>query len=209
MTNLRRWLIMIGALVIAGLLAFPLRDTIYELVVIPAAYVAWNVRLVYESFSQGIWWWVLVFLVLFILVFSLVPRSQPRARSGPKAKVPQGPVEGLSMWMRRGENGVYFKWLVANRLGKLAYQILVQRENGRPRSVFAPLVGTDWEPPRELQTYLESGLHGSFADYPNTKGRFSSQRPTPLDLDVAQAVDFLEAQVENGHSPHRRESSEI
>jgi hypothetical protein len=209
MNNFRRGLLLIAILVIAALLAFPLRDTIYELVVIPAAYVAWNINLVYQSFSQGIWWWLVVFLVLFMLVFSLVPRPQPRARNGPKSRPPQGPVEGLSMWMRRAESGVYFKWLVANRLGKLSYQILVQRENGRPRSVFAPLIGTDWEPTRELQTYLESGLHGSFADFPNTKRRFSSQRPTPLDLDVAQAVDFLEAQVENGHSPHRRESSEI
>ncbi len=201
MTPARRALILIAALTIAGLLAFPLRETIYRAVVIPVAYIAWNLNLVYQTFSQGVWWWVIAFIVFFMIAFSLMPRPQLRPRGGPKPKPPQGPVEGLSIWLRRSERGIYFKWLVANRLGKLAYQILLHRESGRPRSVFAPLVGTDWEPGQDLQKYLETGLHGSFADFPNT-GRFSAPPPTPLDLKVADAVDFLESQVENGHLPH-------
>src|SRR6266545_3710402 len=201
MTSARRGLILIAALIIAGILAFPLRETIYGIVVIPAAYIAWNLNLVYQSFSQGVWWWVIAFIVFFMIAFSLMPRPQLRSRGGPKSKPPRGQVESLSVWLRRAENGIYFKWLVANRLGKLAYQILLHHESGRPRSVFAPLVGTDWEPTRDLQKYLETGLHGSFADFPN-RGRFSTHQPTPLDLDVAEAVDFLESQVENGHLPH-------
>jgi hypothetical protein len=201
MTPTRRGLILIGALIIAGILAFPLRETIYQAVVIPVAYIVWNLNLVYQTFSQGVWWWVIAFIVFFMIAFSLMPRPQLRPRSGAKSKPPQGQVESLSIWLRRAEHGIYFKWLVANRLGKLAYQILLHRESGRPRSVFAPLVGTDWEPTRDLQKYLETGLHGSFADFPN-RGRFSTHQPTPLDLDVAEAVDFLESQVENGHLPH-------
>jgi hypothetical protein len=202
MTPVRRWLILIGVLIIAGILAFPLRETIYEIVVIPAAFVAWYLNLIYQSFSQGIWWWVLMFLVLFMIAFSLIPGPQLRSRSEPKPKPPQGQVESLVVWLLRAESGIYFKWLVANRLGKLAYQILLHRENGRTRSVFAPLVGTDWEPTKALQKYLETGLHGSFADFPNTRSRFSTRRPTPtpLDLNVVDAVNFLESQVENGRS---------
>jgi hypothetical protein len=201
MTPTRRGLILIAALMIAGLLAFPLRETIYRAVVIPVAYIVWNLNLVYQTFSQGVWWWVIAFIVFFMIVFSLMPRPQIRPRSGPKPRPPQGQVESLSIWLRRAEHGIYFKWLVANRLGKLAYQILLHRESGRPRSVFAPLIGTDWEPSKDLQKYLETGLHGSFADFPN-RGRFSAPQPTPLDLDVADAVDFLESQVENGDLAH-------
>jgi hypothetical protein len=110
-------------------------------------------------------------------------------------------VEGLAIWLRRAEKGIYFKWLVANRLGKLAYQMLVHRENGRPRSVFAPLLGNDWAPSKELQQYLETGLHGSFADFPSTAGRFTTPQHTPLDLNVLEAVDFLESQVESERAP--------
>jgi hypothetical protein len=197
MTRVPRLLISIGVLIIAGLLAFPLRETIYETVVIPAAFILWNLELLYRSFSQGTWWWVIVFLVLFMLIFSLTPQTRFRHREGQKAKPPQGQVEGLAIWLRKAEKGIYFKWLVANRLGKLAYQILLQRESGRPRSVFTPLLGVDWEPRRELQQYLETGLHGSFADFPQTS-RLSAHQPTPLDLNVAEAVDFLESQIENG-----------
>ena len=203
MTPVRRGLILIAALIIAGMLAFPLRETIYGIVVIPVAYIAWNLNLVYQSFSQGIWWWVVAFVVFFMLIFSLMPQAQLRSGGGPKSRPPQGQVESLSVWLGRAESGTYFKWLIANRLGKLAYQILLHRESGRPRSVFAPLLGTDWEPSKELRDYLETGLHGSFADFPNS-GLLSPRQPTPLDFNVAEAVRFLELQVD--HRDHLPQS---
>jgi hypothetical protein len=114
-----------------------------------------------------------------------------------------GQVEDLVHWLQKADRGTYFKWLVANRLGKLAHQMLLHRESGRLRSVFAPLVGPDWEPRSELQKYLETGLHGSFADYPYEKHSLGTPRRTPLDVDVAEAVEFLESKIENGHSSHR------
>ncbi len=92
----------------------------------------------------------------------------------------------------------YFKWLIANRLGKLAYQILLQREHGKPRSVFAPLTSEGWEAAPEVQQYLEKGLHGSFADYPNSRwDTFTKPEKTPLDYDVVDVIEFLEAKTEN------------
>jgi hypothetical protein len=195
----RRWLILGGVLLIAGILAFPLRETIYQMVVIPVAFIVWRLDLVYRSFSQGIWWFAVIFLVLVMLVFSLVPPPKRRRGTQAKLKPPIGQVEALATRLRKAEHGIYFKWLIANRLGKLAYQLLLQRENGRPRSVFAPLIGIDWEPAPELQSYLETGLHGSFADFPNTHRRFGASQATPLDFEVVEAVEFLESQVENGN----------
>jgi hypothetical protein len=199
MRRVQRGLIIGGIVLIAALLAFPLRETIYEMIVIPVAYIGWNFGLLYRSFSQGTWWWVIIFIVLIILIFSLMPQPRFRRREGQKAKPPPGQVESLASWLRKAEKGIYFKWLVANRLGKLAYQILLHRESGRTRSFFTPLLGVDWEPRDELQQYLETGLHGSFADFPNT-GRLSARQATPLDLDVMEAVVFLESQMENGRS---------
>ena len=200
MTPARRWLILAGVLIIAGLIAFPLRDTIYETVVIPAAYIVWNLGLLYRSLAQATWWWIILFIIFFMLVFSLVPRSQFRRRAVEKPRPMQGQVENLAISLRKAEQGIYFKWLVANRLGKLAYQILLHRESGRPRSVFAPLLGNGWEPSKDLQKYLEIGLHGSFADFPMAKSPLGTPQKTPLDLNVSEAVDFIESQVENGRS---------
>jgi hypothetical protein len=199
----RRTLILVGVLAVAGMLAFPLRDTIYRMVVIPAAFLAWNFNLLYRSYSQAIWWLVVALTVLFMLVFSLVPQTTSRRKAEEKAKPQLGQVEDLVHWLQKADRGTYFKWLVANRLGKLAHQMLLHRESGRLRSVFAPLVGPDWEPRSELQKYLETGLHGSFADYPYEKHSLGTPRRTPLDVDVAEAVEFLESKIENGHSSHR------
>jgi hypothetical protein len=195
----RRWPILGGVLIIAGILAFLLRETIYNMVVIPVAFIAWRLDLVYRSFSQGIWWSLIVFVVLVMLIFSLMPQAKLRRGAPLKSRPSIGQVEALAVRLRKADQGIYFKWLIANRLGKLAYQILLQRESGRSRSVFAPLLGVDWEPTEKLQAYLETGLHGSFADFPNGKQRWGAPEPTPLDFDVAQAVEFLESQVENGN----------
>ncbi len=204
MSPRRRWLLMVGVVVIAALLAFPLRDAIYETVVIPLAYVGWQLGLLYRSLSQAIWWWLTAALVLFMLVFSLLPKFEPTGREEPKPKPKRGQVEDLAIWMGRARSGVYFKWLIANRLGKLAYQILLHRESGRPRSVFAPLLGMDWEPSNELRKYLETGLHGSFSDFPTSKRPLATQPKTALDYEVSEAVGFLESQVENSQLPQSR-----
>jgi hypothetical protein len=203
MSRTQRWLIMAGVLVIAALLAFPLRATIYETVVIPLAFVAWQVGLLYRSLSQVIWWWLIIAIVLFLLAFSLLPQFKPPRKDETRSKPRHGQVEELAIWLGRAKSGVYFKWLIANRLGKLAYQILVHREAGRPRSVFAPLVGLDWKPSRELQKYLETGLHGSFSDFPTPRRALAAPPKTPLDYEVSQAVEFLESQVKtvSGSSP--------
>jgi hypothetical protein len=199
----KRLLVLIGAFIVAGLSAFPLRQMIYESVVVPAAFIAWNLNLLYRSFSQGLWWAAIFIIVLFMLLLSLMPQAEFRHQTEAKRKPPVGQVEDLATSLGKAERGIYFKWLIANRLGKLAYQILLQRESGRPRSVFAPLVGMDWEPRKELQTYLETGLHGSFADYPQGKHPFGTPQKTPLDLGIAEAIEFLESQVESGKLKHQ------
>ena len=201
MTRARRWLLVVGVIAIAALLAFPLRETIYDTVIVPMAFIGWGFGLLYHSLSQSIWWWGIITIVLFMLVFSLLSEPKFRRSTDVKRKPPVGQVEDLAASFGKAERGIYFKWLVANRLGKLAYQILLHRESGRPRSVFAPLIGVDWQPTQELQNYLEIGLHGSFADFPNVKRAFGTPQKTPLDFEVAKAVEFLESQVENGHLP--------
>jgi hypothetical protein len=197
-TQTKRRLLLIGALIVAGLIAFPLRKLIYGSVVVPVAFVAWNLNLLYRSLSQAIWWAVITGIVLFMLLFSLIPQPKFRRAVQVKPRRQLGQVEDLAAALQKAERGIYFKWLVANRLGKLAYQILLHRESGRPRSLFAPLAGTDWEPTQELQKYLETGLHGSFADFPHVNRPFRAPQKTPLDVKISEAVEFLESQVENG-----------
>ena len=194
----RRWLLVIGVVLIAALLALPLRGVVHQLIVVPLAYLFYLLGLLYLALPQAIWWVVVTLLVLVLLGKSLLIEIKSPRRPMPVSRLDRGKVESLAMAMQKSDRGIYFKWLVANRLGKLAHQILVLRENGKERSVFAPLVGEGWEPATGLRQYLEKGLHGSFADFPNTGTRyFARPQKTSLDYDVNEVIVFLESQIES------------
>jgi hypothetical protein len=200
---LRRPVVWVGAaiLVLSWVLAFPLRDVLENAVILPLAYALWVLGLFYKAMPQAIWWGLLVLVVIIMLFSSLAPGERFAPLQGLKRPAARGPVEDLALTIQKRSRGVYFKWLVANRLGKLAYNMLVQREGERSRSVFAPLLGSDWHPPDSLGAYLETGLHGSFSDYPQSPGsRFSGA--TPLDLEPEDALAFLESQMEARRDRH-------
>jgi len=198
----RRWLPVAGVIAIAALLAFPLREAVNQLILVPIAYLLWLLKLFYLSMDQSIWWFVAVLVVLIILGRSLLPEFKPVRKLISFAKYERGNVETLAVALRKSNKGIYFKWLIANRLGRLAYGILLQSEHGKPRSVFAPLTGEGWEATPEVQGYLEKGLHGTFADFPNSQWTyFIPPEKTPLDHDVVEVVEFLEAKVESSSSP--------
>ena len=190
----RRLLASVGILVIAALLAFPLREVVYQLIVVPLAYLAWILKLIYLSVSQGVWWILVVAIILFMIGHSLLPSLQFERKRIIYQKTERGNVESLAVALAKRSRGTYFKWLVANRLGKLAYQILLLREHGKPRSVFAPLTTAGWDATPQIQEYLEKGLRGSFAEFPNPGwGTFAQPAKTPLDHDVQEVVAFLES----------------
>ena len=199
-----RWLAVGGVVLIAALLAFPLRGIVNELIVVPVAYIFWLLGLLYLSTHQVIWWIVILLAVLFILGKSLLPELKLPRKSVTSTRQERGKVESLATSLKKSNKGIYFKWLVANRLGKLTHEILLQRGNGRPRSVFAPLTGDGLEPTPEMQQYLEKGLHGSFSEFPNTGNRyFAPSSKTSLDHDVAEVIEFLESSIETKDKPFR------
>lgn len=192
----RRGLIVLGVVLIAALLAFPLRGVVHQLIVVPVSYLLWLLSLIYLALPQALWWVGVTLLVLFLLGKSLLIEIKTPRQPVTINRIDRGKVESLAVAMQKSNRGIYFKWLVANRLGKLAHHILQQRENGKERSVFAPLVGEGWEPSTGLQQYLEKGLHGSFADFPNSGYKyFIRPQKTTLDQDVGEVIEFLESNV--------------
>ena len=196
--NWRRGLTLLGVFGIAALLAFPLREVANQLILVPLAYLFWLLNLLYLSLGQAVWWIGVALILLLMLVYSLLPEFKSKRKLITFERNERGNVEILARVFKKSKKGIYFKWLVANRLGKLAYQILLQREHGKPRSIFAPLTAEGWDADLEVQGYLEKGLHGSFADFPNTHWNyFVPPEKTPLDYDVEAVVEFLESKVEN------------
>ncbi|HUG34177.1 MAG TPA: hypothetical protein VMJ90_05370 [Anaerolineales bacterium] len=198
----RRWLVVTGVILGAVLLAFPLRGAVNQLIVIPLAYLLYALQLLYLSLPQLIWWLVVVALVLIVLGGSLLIETKPPRRSMEPERIERGRVESLAAAVRKSRRGTYFKWLVANALGRLAYQILVQRDHGRPRPVFAPLEADGWDPSPEVRAYLDKGLHGSFTELPSRRLiNLAPVEKTELDHDLAEVVEFLESNLKGENPP--------
>ena len=185
-----------GALVVALILAIALQDVIRETLIIPLAYLWWVLGLYYNAFPQMILWICLVVLVLLMLFGSLSSDVVRKGTVEDEPKPLQGPIETLAISLEKAHRGIYIKWQVAHRLGKLGRDLLVQRGDRINAKAIGPLIGRDWHPSKPVDEYLNVGLNGSFADYPNPPWPFGRPKPTPLDLEVNEAVGFLEAQVE-------------
>jgi len=188
--------VLVGALVLSLVLAFALQDVIRKTVIVPLAYLWWVLGIYYDAFPQMVIWICLVVIVLLMLFGSLGPDIESKGYAEDETKPLQGPVEGLAISLEKAHRGIYVKWQIAHRLGKLARDLLVQRGDRISNKAIGPLLGRDWHPSQPVEEYLEVGLNGSFADYPNPPWPFGRPRPTPLDLDVNKAVEFLEAQME-------------
>ena len=200
--NWRRWVIVAGVILGAVLLAFPLRGVVNQLIVIPLAYLLYALQLLYLSLPQLIWWMVVVALMLIVLGGSLLIETKRPRRSMEPERIERGRVESFASAVKKSRRGTYFKWLVANALGRLAYQILVQRDHGKPRSVFAPLEAEGWEPSPEVRAYLHKGLHGSFTELPS-RGliNLTPAEKTELDHDLAEVIGFLESNLKGENLP--------
>jgi len=191
----RRWLTLGAAVGIALILAFPLQEVVRKTVILPLAYLWWALGVLYHSFPQVVVWVVLVILIAFTLLGSLTSDRKRILREEPRVKPPLGPVEGLAQNLVKMRRGVYYKWQVANRLGRLARDFLILRGDRSDTKERSPLTGHDWHPAEPIDTYLDTGLRGSFADFPNPRWWFTRPEPTPLDMDVSDVVEFLEGKI--------------
>jgi len=191
----RRWLALGGVVVIALILAFPLQDVIRTTVVVPLAYLWWAVGVLYQSIPQVVVWILLIVLISLMLMGSFASDRMRKPPEDPKIKPAPGQVEGLAENLVKMRAGTYYKWQVANRLGRLARDFLIQRGDRFSTKDLSPLSGHDWQPSAKVDAYLETGLYGSFSDFPNQPWRFRPPEPTPFDIDVEEVVEFLESQM--------------
>ncbi len=180
------WPLLLVIAVSALLLAFFLRDVVYQMVVVPLAYVIWIVQFYYSSIPQWVLWTVLLTLLFLAVLWSLIPEVTPAVRHEPAHKAPEGQVEALAVWIRKSRAGNYFKWQLANRLARIA----------RGLDESAGLGGRFPSAEVTVERYLDAGLNYSFVDFPSPRNRFQSAPKTPLDADPNQVADYLESQME-------------
>jgi energy-coupling factor transporter transmembrane protein EcfT len=191
MTRSRSFLLA-GMLIISIVMGFFLRDVVYAAVVVPLAYLVWLGKYYYSAIPQ-LFLWALLLAVLFLTVtWNFLPEARPSQRKQLKRRPAEGQVEALAGWILKARKGNYFKWQLANRLGRIARRLT--ETSGQQTSSNAGNVA--------VEKYLDAGLNYSFVDFPGPRNRFHRPLPTPLDLDPKEAVDYLESQMELSRGRH-------
>lgn len=192
----RRRLILLGIFfLVAAAMAYFLQDLIRSALLVPVSYLWWGFNLIYKSVAQLVYWVLLVVGVALMAFGSLYGNERARERVEEENTSLKGPLETTANQISRTGKGVYYKWLIANRMGKLARSILSLRD-GQFNVQNNSLTGQDWNPPAEVEAYLESGLTRTFADFPRQR-RFSRPTETPFDIDLDRVISYLESQMEN------------
>jgi hypothetical protein len=187
--------IALGLMVVAAaVLAYLLKDAVAAMLFEPVSYVWYALNLFYLSIAQVIFWFGVVVIAALIAFGSLYGKFGSPRLVEEDTKPKHGPVANAARHISRSSEGIYYKWLVANRFGKLARSIVassvVQETTGNVNPQ-----DPSCQPPLEIIAYLESGLMKTFTDYPN---RAWLGRPvaTPLDVDIEQVIAYLESQME-------------
>lgn len=204
MTGRRRLVLSIVLLLLlTGIgMAFFLRETVRQLVVLPLLYVLWVVRLFLRSIHQVVYWLVLLVVVLALAIRSLIGRWGGAREAPLLSVVYRGRVGMWARWVDLAQQRYYyrgyFKWRLARQLGELTQNVLAYRDRIDPREVRQALDAGKLDLPPELQAYLGAGLWTrSFSAFRQWRQRFSRRRePSPLDVDPMCVVEYLEEQME-------------
>lgn len=193
-----RWIALVVLAGIAFALAFPLQGVALKMIVAPLMHLGWLLGILYRAVPQFWVWNGLMVVVFLITLLSLVDIPSSRRKPGRRKKPEPGPIKSLADSIRKHDQGIYFKWRLANRIGFMARDWLAYRERREKKWQANALEGRGWHPNEDVREYLDVGLNGSFADYPRPRIPFRKRPPTPLDIDPNEALDYLESHMEAG-----------
>lgn len=187
-----RPLLIMGSVVLSAILAYAARDLAYRVLVLPIAYAAWQLGVVFRAVPELVWWTAIVVIIALVLGWQLVPVLKPTVRAGLPAPPPIGEVEAVAGWLQRSRRSTYFQWQLAHRLGRVSQKLF-------------KLGGRDPEPrpPQDrLDAYFAAGMNNSFVDFPARRRILGRPRVTPLDVDLDEVVEFLESQTRTNRGGH-------
>ncbi|MBI5965143.1 MAG: hypothetical protein HY863_16820 [Chloroflexi bacterium] len=173
--------------IIIAITLFSYRKMVVTAVVRVAAYFVWSLNVVGSVIPQQVLWILLLLLILYIAVGSFYGKRSEGGSTRKNAEPAAGPVEARARWIEERQRGTFYKWQLANLLGKVHQSIQDSVRYGNSKN--APSISP------QVRDYLNAGLTTSYVDY-TTPTIFQKTELTPLDIELEQVVDYLEEQLE-------------
>jgi len=185
-------------LIVVIALAVLFKDTVRRILVEPVMYLAWLLRLGFESLPQVFLWIALALIGLLVAGTSLIGIVQRPPRAASIERNFADPVETLARWIDHAARGYYFKWRLAQHLSALGLEALAQRRHISVEEARRQLEAGQLDVPPDIRAYLLAGLASDwYSVRPGPRPRLrAAARSSPLDLAPEAIVQFLETQLE-------------
>jgi hypothetical protein len=181
-----RWWAALATITAIAAAAYVARSTILDLIILPTAYLLWQVRSLLAGIAQLILWGILVSVTGLVALWQLVPRLMSSPGHALEIQLREGPVQATANHLLRARSSNYFRWQLAHRLARAA------------RECAELYGGADSKVPDDIGRYFDAGMNHSFVEYSAKAGPFTRPGAGPLDLDPAQAVRYLESRFMQG-----------
>ena len=188
-----RRLILGAALMLTAVLAYVLQDVVRTTIILPAAYISWVAGIYYRSIPQFLTWVLALMIIFFVILDSLLPGELPTNVPSIPHRSSKATLETLTGWLVKAPGGVYYKWLIANRLGKIAQELFDQGSISLKNRSLTPVNRGELSLTDPVIEYIEVGLFGSFADHPHPRLPWVKASSSPLDMDPMEVVTQLES----------------
>ncbi|PKN93459.1 MAG: hypothetical protein CVU44_08900 [Chloroflexi bacterium HGW-Chloroflexi-6] len=183
-------------LAFAVVLALLISGFVQDGLLMPVFRFFWLLRGYLGAIPQSALWGFAVIVVFSIALWSLgtVRIAFPSDWTRPQT-VP-GEVHQLAFWLRRIKRGAYQRWFVARTFADLAIDIL--RAQGVQVERRGHLSGPGWNPPADIQKYLEIAVYSTPASF----GRQAKQAGLETDPEPQAVIEYLETyMMETSNEP--------
>ncbi len=190
----------LGVLLLAAALAYPLREEMHTYVFVPILLALRLERLLVQSVPQGVWWLVLIFMVIGLGVRSVKIIRQP----GSKGKnQPQAVSSSVDVWrkaLKGAAHSRYSRWLVAQRLSALTVEWIAHQQRLSPDQARRLVLNGEINLPEHFQAYVQAGLEApALPARPSFWGLFMRQPEARwLSVDAKDYIAFLEEKINSG-----------
>jgi hypothetical protein len=186
-------------LLLAGLLALIVTGAVREVIVIPLLALLWLLRLLYGSIPQAAIWFGFLAVAALLAWRSLATPRVALAAPRVAPSVP-APVASWAGMFERAAADRYARWLLAQRLGQFALELLASQEQGEARGVWHYLRDESRDIPPAVRAFLLAGTQMYRPPPPIWRRWWSwgarvETRADPLDLDLDAVVRFLDERL--------------
>ncbi len=187
-------LLIVGAgLLLAVLLAWVISGFVRQNLLIPTLELAWLLQNYYKMIPQSWQWGILIAIILIGALYSLSFVRASISTAWLRTRRAQTPGSELAFWLARIDQGQYQRWFVAHRLATLARDLL--SEQGAQIERGDALTGPGWNPPQDIQKYLQAALYSS----PKTFDTAAKAAGLTTDPNVEEVIQYLETYAEASH----------